>query len=92
MPTYDLKNTKTGEVIEKLCSISEKEAMAEAGEWEQIHLGMAADITHTGNIINKTSGDWKDLLKKIKQGAGGNSGLSDEKKKKLGWKDNTIKT
>jgi hypothetical protein len=92
MPTYDLRNTKTGEEISKLCTIAEKEAMVASGEWEQFHSRMPGDITHTGNIVNKTSGDWKDLLKSIKKGAGGNSGLSEEKKKKLGWKDNTIKT
>lgn len=92
MPTYELRNTKTGEEITKLCTIAEKEAMVESGEWVQFHTAMAADVTHTGNIINKTSGDWKDLLKSIKKGAGGNSGLSDDKKRKLGWKDNSIKT
>jgi hypothetical protein len=27
-------------------------------------------ITHTGNVINKTSGDWKNLMKNIKKGSG----------------------
>jgi len=92
MPTYDLRNTATGEEITKLCTIAEKEAMVESGEWEQFFTRMPADITHTGNIINKTSGDWKDLLKKIKKGSGGNSGLSDKKKRQHGFSDNSIKT
>ena len=31
-------------------------------------------VTHTGNIVNKTSGDWKNHLENIKKGSGsGNS-------------------
>jgi hypothetical protein len=90
MPTYDLRNTKTGEEISHLCTIAEKEAMVTSGEWEQFHSRMPADVTHTGNIVNKTSGDWKDLLKKIKKEAGGNTGLSQEKKRNYGFADNTI--
>ena len=92
MPTYDLRNTETGEEITKLCTIAEKEAMVASGEWEQFFTRMPADITHTGNIINKTSGDWKDLLKQIKKGAGGNSGLSEQKKNQYGFQNNSIKT
>jgi len=70
MPTYDLKNRETGEIKEMILTISKKEEMIASGEWIQVHLGMAADITHTGNIVAKTSGDWRDLLKKIKKGSG----------------------
>jgi len=70
MPTYDMKNTKTGEVKEMFLKISEKEAMIESGEWEQVFTAAPDLVTHTGNMINKTSGDWKDLLKKIKKSAG----------------------
>jgi hypothetical protein len=92
MPTYDLRNTETGEEITKFCSIAEKEKMVASGEWEQFFTRMPADITHTGNMINKTSGDWKDLLKTIKKGATGNSSLSDEQRKKHGLSVSTIKT
>ena len=92
MPTYDLKNVETGEVKEFLISISRKEEMVASGEWTQLILSAPADVTHTGNMINKTSGDWKDLMKKIKKESGGNSGLSAEKKRKYGFVDNTIKT
>lgn len=92
MPTYDLRNTKTGEEISHLCTIAEKEEMVASGEWEQFHSRMPGDITHTGNIVNKTSGDWKDLLKKIKDGSGGNSGLTSSQKRKYGFQDNSIKT
>jgi len=92
MPTYDLRNKETGEVKEMFLNISKKEEMVASGEWEQVHLGAPADVTHTGNIINKTSGDWKDLLKKIKKGATGNSSLSDAQRKKHGLSVSTIKT
>ena len=62
MPTYDMKNIKTGEIEEMIISIAKKEEMLASGEWEQKILGATALVTHTGNIINKTSGDWKDLL------------------------------
>lgn len=92
MPTYDLRNTKTGEEISHLCTIAEKEAMVASGEWVQFHSRMPADVTHTGNMVNKTSGDWKDLLKKIKKEAGGNTGLSAEKKRNYGFVDNSVNT
>lgn len=93
MPTYDLKNVETGEVKEFLISISKKEEMVASGEWTQVMLRAPADVTHTGNIINKTSGDWKDLLKKMKTNAhGGNTSLSDDKRKKYGLSVSTIKT
>ena len=92
MPTYDLRNKETGEVKEMLLTIAKKEEMVASGEWEQVHLSTPDLVTHTGNIINKTSGDWKDLMKKMKTEAGGNTGLSAEKKRQYGFKDNTIKT
>lgn len=70
MPTYDFKNKETGEVIEKILSFSQRDEFLASGEWEHIHLGAAKTVTHTGNIINTTSGDWKDLLGNIKKHAG----------------------
>ena len=70
MPTYDLRNTATGEVEEHLVSISKKEEMVESGEWEQVHHGTADMVTHTNGILSKTSGDWRDLLSRVKKGSG----------------------
>lgn len=94
MPTYDLRNTETGEVSEMLLTISKKEEMIESGEWAQVHLGVPSLVSMTGNVVNKTSGDWKDLLKNMKKNSGGNYNdkLSSEKKKKYGLQDNTINT
>ena len=69
MPTYDLKNMKTGEVDEYIISISKKEEMVSSGEYEQVHLGTAELVTHTGGILSTTSGDWRDLLKRVKKGS-----------------------
>ena len=84
-----MKNVKTGEVHTMILKISEMEEMKASGEWDTV-IGAPSLVTHTGNMINKTSGDWKDLLKKIKKESGGNSGLSADKKRKYGLQDNTI--
>lgn len=89
MPTYNLRNIETGEEKEVIVSISEMERIKEEGEWRVI-IGAPKLVTHTGSILSKTSGDWKDKLKQIKKSAGGNSGLSSEQKKKYGFVDNTI--
>jgi hypothetical protein len=47
----------------------------ESGEWDQI-IGAPKIVTHTGSIINKTSSDWKNLLGKIKKGAGPSSTIN----------------
>ena len=70
MPTYDLKNTKTGEVDEHIISISKKEEMVSSGEYEQVHLGTADLVTHTDGILSKTSGDWRNFLTRMKKGPG----------------------
>jgi hypothetical protein len=77
MPTYTLKNRKTGEVADRVCSISEMTVLTdnESGEWDQI-IGAPKIVTHTGSIINKTSSDWKNLLGKIKKGAGPSSTIN----------------
>lgn len=90
MPTYDLRNTETGEVKEFLISISKKEEMVESGEWMQVHTSVPDLVTHTGSMLGKTSGDWKNKLDQIKKQAGGNTGLSAEKKRKYGFVDNSI--
>jgi hypothetical protein len=38
-------------------------------DWSQ-EIGAPALISATGNIINKTSGDWKQHLKNIEKGSG----------------------
>ena len=87
-----MMNVETGEITEMFISISKKEEMVASGEWEQKILGSPSLVTHTGNIINKTSGDWRDLLKKMKNETDSTktSGLSDAQIKKHGLAKNTI--
>lgn len=70
MPTFDMKNKNTGEVKEFFISNSKREEMINSGEWEQVHLGVADLVTHTGSVLGKTSGDWKNKLEQIKKGSG----------------------
>lgn len=67
MPTYDLRNKETGEIKEMILSISKKEEMVASGEWEQVHLGVADLVTHTGTMLSKTSSDWQNKLSQIKK-------------------------
>lgn len=79
MPTYDLKNTETGEVKEFIVSISKKEEMIESGEWTQVHTSVNNDsiISHRGEILARnTSSDWRNLLGKIKKGSGRNNTIN----------------
>ncbi len=69
MPTYDLKNTKTGETVTRLISISEKEKMVESGEWTQV-LAVPHTVTQVGSNLSRTSQGWQDHLKSIKKGSG----------------------
>lgn len=69
MPSYTFRNIETGELKDELLTISEMEELVAEGEWKQV-IGAPQLVTHTGNIVNKTSGDWKDHLKKIKKSSG----------------------
>jgi hypothetical protein len=77
MPTYDVRNTETGEEKEVIISYDALVAMTHDGTWEQVHKSASTLITHTDGILKTTSGDWRDLLKRVKKGSG---------------RDNSIKT
>jgi len=68
MPTYTLKNEKTGEVYEETLKISEYETLLA----ENPHITRVWDVTQL-NIISghggiKVDDGFKDLLKTIKKG------------------------
>ena len=77
MPTYDLRNTTTGEVEEHIVSIARKEEMVASGEWEQVHHSVAKDniITQHDGTLSRTSSDWRNLLGRIKKGSGRNNSI-----------------
>ena len=71
MPLYTIINDKTNETEDLFCSYKDmQKTLKEKGDsWRNI-IGMPALVSATGNVVNKTSGDWKDLLKGIKKGSG----------------------
>lgn len=78
MPTYTLEHKDTGEQKDVLMSYDElQQHLVDNLDWFRVIGPPPALVTSTGNVINKTSGDWKDLMKQIKKGSG---------------KGNTIKT
>ena len=70
MPTYDLRNTETGEEKEVICSYDSMKEMVESGEWEQIHKSTAKIVTHVGGTLKQTSEGWKDILRQTKRYSG----------------------
>ena len=72
MPLYTIVNDKTGDHEELFCSYDAlQETLEERGQdWRQELIRAPALVTHTGNVINKTSGDWKNLMDNIKKGSG----------------------
>ena len=72
MPIYAIVIEKTNEKEELFCSNDSLQLrLTELGEdWAQL-IGAPALISGTGSVVNKTSGDWKNLLGSIEKGAGG---------------------
>jgi hypothetical protein len=69
MPTYNMKNIETGEIKEMILSLTEREELLESGTYTQ-ELSTAQFISMHGSTVGKTSGDWRDLLKKVHKEAG----------------------
>ena len=67
-----MKHIPTGEVDEHIVSISKMEEMVASGDYKIQHLSVAKDnlISQSGGTLGKTSGDWRDLLKRVKKGSG----------------------
>jgi hypothetical protein len=70
-----MKNLETGEIREMIMSLSEREEMLASGLFEQ-QLATPGFVSQTGGTLSKTSGDWRDLLKKVKKGAGRNNTIN----------------
>ena len=80
MPTYAYKCNKCEHIFEKMLSMSdnklpEKEPCPEcdAKSVRQYFGSMPGFISSHTDTISKTSGDWRDLLKRIDKGAGRHS-------------------
>ena len=65
MPTYNFKNTDTGEEFEEIMSMSEREKFLEQNSHiKQLPSLVAMSYTGTGDRI-KNDGGWKDNLSRI---------------------------
>ena len=70
MPIYTLKDVKTLHEWDVNCSHEELQTILdEMPDVKQV-LKFPAMVTQAGSTLSKTSGDWRDLLKKIDKNAG----------------------
>lgn len=71
MPTYTMMHKETGEEKDIFCSYEEsKKFLEENPDWSRIITSAPSLVSHTGNVVNKTSGDWKNHLENIKKNSG----------------------
>ena len=71
MALYTITNDKTDETEDLFCTYEDLQNILEKrGEpWRQV-IGTPGFVTMTGNVVNKTSSDWKNLLQKMERGSG----------------------
>lgn len=69
MPTYTMKNLETGETKDMILSLSEREELLASGKYKQ-ELATPNFVSMLGGTLSKTSGDWRDLMKKMNKEAG----------------------
>ena len=69
MPTYDMKHIETGETKTVVVSIDTMMEMKKEG-WVVVHNTVPPIVSMHGSTLGKTSGDWKDHLKRIKKHSG----------------------
>lgn len=66
MPTYDLKNNKTGKTENVLCSYDEMRSMVDSGEYTYIP-GVLQIVSGTGTLVGKIDSGFNDVLTRIKK-------------------------
>lgn len=69
MPTYTMRNLETNEVRDMILSLAEREELLATGKFKQ-ELATPGFVSMVGGTLSKTSGDWRDLMKKINKEAG----------------------
>ena len=69
MPTYNMKNKATGEIQEMYLSFSERDALLDTNEWEQM-LSTPNFVTDTQSTLRRAGSDWQEHLGRIKKGSG----------------------
>ena len=65
MPTYTVRNKVTEEEYETICSWNELQEILEVNSDLVQGLATAKFVTQHGSTVGRTSGDWRDLLKKV---------------------------
>jgi len=69
MPTYTMINVSTGEEKEMVMSMADREEFLADGAYKQ-KLSTAKFISQHGSTQNKAGDGWKDVLRRVKSGAG----------------------
>ena len=69
MPSYPVKNLKTGETKELLMSVQEYENFRKENpdwdkDWSQ---GTGGVVSGTGDVYSRTDGGWNEVLSKVAQ-------------------------
>lgn len=70
MPRYTIIDTNDDTQYEVQCSWDELQVVLSENKNLKQGLSTPNFVTQTGNTISRTSGDWRDLLKKVKKGSG----------------------
>jgi len=70
MPKYTIIDTSNNTEWEIQCSWDELQEILEENSNLKQGLSTPNFVTQTGNTVSRTSGDWRDLLKKVKKGSG----------------------
>jgi len=68
MPTYTLRNKKTEEIWQTLCSY--KEMKSQLNDEVELVPIMPNIVSGVGSLLGKTDDGWKDNLNRIKEGSG----------------------
>lgn len=76
MPSYTMIDKETGEEINMILSLAEREEVLATGKYTQ-KLSTAKFISGTGSTFNKAGDGWKDVLKKVKKASGSNNTIKD---------------
>jgi hypothetical protein len=70
MPTYTIKDIKENQEWEVICSWNELQEILDTNPNLKQELATPMSVSMTGNTVSRTSGDWRDYLKKVKKESG----------------------
>ena len=70
MPTYTIKDVKENQEWEVICSWNELQEILDTNPNLKQGLSTPVSVSMTGNTVSRTSGDWRDYLKKVKKESG----------------------